>query len=444
MKRILATVAWGISGSLGATASLASPVCQEFRAPDLMPKKYAKLAPVLSNGADGWLITNDQMDLDYTPHAEVPDLLRSIAEEFARREMPLAIMIPPPRPLVAGQKVMDDFPNGAEMDVAEVSASFSAMISDIRSAGLIAPDLLLATQGKEALPAEFYFRRDTHWTPAGAAVSALALADEVALTLPRLFPKAGSTDVTDLTLSETVTEKGSLNGMAKNVCGVILPPETAPTLRFPQEEGGLLDEADNSKPRVALAGSSFSDRYQRDFYQVADALAHALGAEVDNYSVSGGGAIGGLESLVLSGALTSGHYDLVVWELPYTESLSRTHFLRQLLGALRHEELGTPVATVGIDPQAKDMTVTPHDGTPGAVLVSLPESDLQRVAIDLRLADGSKETLQLLRKDKVPAERRSDLWAVSLDGYDRKGIQQMKLRFKGGKPGQDATVSLYK
>ncbi|WP_412550274.1 alginate O-acetyltransferase AlgX-related protein [Shimia sp. MIT910701] len=50
----------------------------------------------------------------------------------------------------------------------------------------------------------------------------------------------------------------------------------------------------NRPSALALLGSSFSNRYKRDHYRVADALARAFDADVENFSVSGGGPIGAI------------------------------------------------------------------------------------------------------------------------------------------------------
>ena len=222
----------------------------------------------------------------------------------------------------------------AEYDTDAMAAAFSEMVTAVQDTGAIMPDLARLALSDADLREAFYFRHDTHWTPMGAARSAEALADLVAERLPGVFPKAGHAHAAVAKGGPEIEEEGSLAKMANKVCGAKVPPVTVPVPVFPDTGGSLLGDAPEL-PRVALAGSSFSDRYKRDHYRVADALAGALGAEVANYSVSGGGAIGALESLVLSGELERQRFDLVVWEIPYTQGFRSVGMLRQLLGALR-------------------------------------------------------------------------------------------------------------
>lgn len=447
------TKRWGAAtllAALAAGATQAAPICAQFEDPADMPRKYAKYAPVLSKEGTPWMITADQMDASYALSDESRTLLGLIQKEFEAIDVPLALIVPPPRPVVAGQAVLRDLNAAPTYDPQAIGVSFRDAMADLRDLGIIAPDLLeLALSGMpDGEP--YYFQRDTHWTPVGVVVSALALADAVQASDPGRFPNAGVKRISDLTAGVDLSERGSLTDMSKAVCERALPPEMAKTLEFAPTGGGLLSGHSPAQPQVALAGSSFSDRYRRDYYRVADALAGALGAEVDNFSVSGGGPIGGLESLIQSGAVHAGEYDLVIWELPYTEGFNG-HFLRQLLGALRAQAMMNaasqaspptkPLVRLPQNTQKIDLDVASQ--TEGTLLLSLPNSDVEKLSVSMRLQDGRKKVVKLRRSLRVPEERRATTWAVSLEGYGIVPIKEMWLTFKGGTPGADATVTLF-
>lgn len=420
------------------TPAIAAPICAEFSSPEAMPKKYAKYAPVLSDGPDGWIIARDQMRQDYTPSEESVFLLGEIAGEFDALGIPLAVMIAPPRPLIAGQETLQSLHAPEEYDVTTIGQTFSSLIETLNSAGILAPDLLKVAASNDNVRRAFYFKRDTHWTPTGAAHSALALADDVAKAHSDVFPQAGTISLADLTLGSEIAEKGSLAGVAKKVCAAALEPEAVPTLVFPSATNDLFADTSDDTPRVALAGSSFSDRYKRDFYRVADSLAGALGAEVDNYSVSGGGPIGGIESLVLSGQLTEGAYDLVVWELPYTEGFQATHFLRQLLGALRYGATDIQGDATDIAANAESVTLPAPAETVRELVVKLPASDVQNISAKLQFKDNKPKTIKLQRRNRVPKEMRSDVWVASLDGLQNDQLTSVTFQFRDGVPGENA------
>lgn len=322
--------------ALGPAPATSAPLCAEFQSPDLMPKKYRKLAPVISGRSGDWILTRDQMKSGYSLDEEALNLLREVVEAFEARDMKLAILMPPPRPILAGQKTIDRL-NGApvDYDVRAVKADFDKMVKQARSAGVLMPNLLRLALKDPDLRRNYYFRHDTHWTPEGAAMSALALAKDVAASKRDLgFPEAALTTPQTLPNGPVMKEKGSLAQMAEVVCGAKIDPVTVSVPLFPSNDGDLLEEA-AELPKVILAGSSFSNRYKRDAYNVADALAGALGAEVFNHSVSGGGALKGMEAALASGQLDGQGIRMVVWELPYTQRLSSTAMLRDLLDLLQ-------------------------------------------------------------------------------------------------------------
>ncbi|MBO9401194.1 hypothetical protein [Shimia sp. R9_3] len=439
MKHILAALA---ATSICATTAHAAPLCSEFRSPDTMPKKYRKLAPVLSGSPTDWVITADQMDTTYLPDAQAAHLLSQIASEFEARGTRLAILMAPPRPLIAGQSTLETLAKAEiDFDAAAVSESFTQMIELLRASGVVAPNLLEHAISDETLREAFYYRHDTHWTPRGAAESAMALAHEVRAAGIDAFADTPPVQP-DLASTQVFSERGSLADMAKAVCGVELPPVTQTIPAFPSAETDLLADT-TGRPRILLAGSSFSNRYKKDAYRVADAISGTLQADVINHSVSGGGAIGAIEGVINAGLLKDEDpFDLVIWELPYTEGLRSPGVLRQLLGALQNDpaKLAAPVATLA--PSGKTR-IDVASQQPAMMALHLPESTVQRIKIDLRFEDGTKQTQSMIRKKHVPAALRSDWWAFSLDGLSAQGLQSITLRYDGPAIGTGATAHFY-
>ncbi|KNG93090.1 alginate O-acetyltransferase AlgX-related protein [Pseudaestuariivita atlantica] len=426
---------------IGAGAAQSAPLCDAFLSADDMPKKYRKLAPVISGGATDWIITADQMRTDYTPGAEAAELLAEIVGEFEARGTRLAIVMAPPRPLVAGQAMLEALAGGAvDYDAEAATASFNEMVDVMRQAGAIAPNLLEIATGSDEMRDAYYYRHDTHWTPQGAAESAVALAEEViAAGLPAF---AGSQVARPEAGTEAFAERGSLAKMAKAVCDAQIAPVEHTIPAFADAGLGLLDDT-SARPKVLLAGSSFSNRYKKDAYRFGDAIAGSLQAEVVNHSVSGGGAIGALEGVINAGLLTDGtEFDLVVWELPYTANLKSLGVLRQLLGALRFDADAGGEVAADLDASGKTK-VKLKDAAPSVLALNLPDSPIQKVKVDLRFADGSKETLSLARRNQVPAHLQSPWWAVSLDALQGRELTSATLRYDAAAVGAGSTVHLY-
>ncbi len=439
MKRILTCF---LGTLFCATTVFSAPLCDEFSSPDTMPKKYKKLAPVLSGHPSDWIIPVDQMDKDYVPSVEAAALLSLIVDEFESRGSRLAIMMPPPRPIIAGQAVINELSKGAsDFDVDAVTASFNTMIEIVRSSGAIAPNLLELANRDEEIRKAYYYRHDTHWTPRGAMESATALAHAVIAsnigTFTGMVPEKPH-----WASGQEFTERGSLADMSKAVCGVSVPPITTVLPKFNDAGVGLLDEQ-QGRPRILLAGSSFSNRYKKDAYRVADAIAGTLNADVSNYSVSGGGPIGAIEGVVHAGLLDAENpFDLVVWELPYTEGLQSVGFLRQLLGALRYESSKDAMTTIALD-RSGQTKIKLTDANARLIAIELPNTTLQRMKVDLRFQDGSEQTLGLVRKKHVPAELKSNVWAISLDALQGRVLSSVTMRYDASAIETGSTVLMY-
>ncbi len=435
----LKTMSITIALMLNAIAATAEPICTQLMSPDTMPKKYKKLAPVLSDADGGWIITNDQLRPTYSASDETLRLLQEIVQEFENRGSHLAILLTPPRPAIAGQQVIDDLAGGPhDFDAARALDSFSETVERLQKTGALVPDLAKVATGQPELRNNYYFKRDTHWTPMGALASVQDLATQIAAQGVEAFLDVG-TGLADLDHdSQTLQERGSLSDMTDAVCGKRLAAEVVKLPIFHSGETDLFADGPQ-KPRIALAGSSYSDRYKKDYYRVAESLAAAFDAQVDNYSVSGGGSIAGIESLVLSGALDAGDYDLVVWELPYTFWKNTESFMRQLLGALRINKGGGQTLTIteqgGIGSQ-------PTSPVPDYLVVEVGETDMRRVKVTLKNATGQKETVSLVRSPRVPSDRQSNRMAYSLEGLLVGTIVQVSLRSDRGVFKDEITLNL--
>ncbi|MCH2164452.1 MAG: hypothetical protein MK098_07345 [Marinovum sp.] len=427
---------------LCAPMSLAAPLCDAFASADAMPKKYRKLAPVLSAGPADWILTQDQMDKHYALSVEKSELLSLIAAEFAARDTQMAVMMAPPRPIVAGQDTLNALSGGAaDFDVGAVSQSFDQMIEDMRAAGIIAPNLLHVALRDDEMRDAYYYRHDTHWTPLGAAESAYALAEAVVSGAVAGFEGIAPTRPMFEANADVHSERGSLADMARAVCAAEIAPVLSPIPSFGATGLSLLGNSED-RPSVILAGSSFSDRYKRDAYRFADGIAGALKADVANHSVSGGGAIGAIEGVVNAGLLDKDTTpSLVIWELPYTEAKGNLGALRQLLGALQARRTGEVLATAELT-GSKEVKLKVKGRNAGLLKIYLPGASLQWVKVDLRFEDGSKSTSKMVRRSHIPGAFQSDQWHFSLSALQGRVLKSVGIRYDSGKLGTTAKASM--
>ncbi|WP_424973548.1 alginate O-acetyltransferase AlgX-related protein [Dinoroseobacter sp. S124A] len=424
----------GAAALLAAPHAQAAPYCSALLEAESLPKRYAKVAPIYSDQQSGWMFTRDQLKDRYDMKRSAATLVGEIAQAFAARDVALAILIAPPRPVVAGQAQLDAAMGTERYDVAAAQASFAALLAQLAETGAIVPDLQGLALGDPALRDRFYFRRDTHWTPLGAAASASRLAALTATQRPGLFPAAASF-VPAAKADESYREKGSLAEILRKACDQ--DPGVEEVQLYDLTRPTALDLLDDTQagPSIALLGSSFSNRNKSDDYRFGDALARAFDADVENLSVSGGGPIGAIEAYVLSGALERRDHAMVVWELPYTESFNSTSFLRQLLGALQAAGASQRAVPVAVTP-GKSVDIPLSGGAPGGIEIVTQGLKHQDMRLELRFDDGSTGKVSLRRRRAVPVEMRSHSVFGSLDHFGSKTPVALTLT-----PAKDAEIA---
>ena len=397
---------------------LANPYCAELAEVDQLPKKYAKRGPFYADTKTGWIVGADQLKNDFTVADETISLWTEINAAFEEKGTTLAVLAAPPRALFAPK-----LPKTVSYDTDKSLSGFSDYVSALNDAGIAAPDLTALLQSEYA--ADFYFARDTHWTPKGAAVSAALLAE-------KLTEQKASEIIDRIQFSVTYSEKGSLSTVVEKTCGVRPKAEIVTSPVYSQQGGAsaLLD--DISDQAIALVGTSFSDRYQRDTYQVSGAVSHAMKASVDNFSVTGGGLVGAMEAFILGGALSTGRYKTVVWEAPYTAPLTNISGLRQILGAL-HQGRSEAIAYEGS--LSSDWTQVDADFSTSdvrSIRVQTPGVSTGKLELEFFDAEGQKTRVKLSKSDRVRSEERSDIWNVSLTALPISNISRFKVKIKSG------------
>ena len=428
MKRFVHAIL--VSTLVTCQAAWSAPYCAALTDVDALPKAYQKRGPFYSDTETAWIVGADQLAPNFAMEPEAAFLLSEIVKAFKLAGTELVALSAPPRPFFVpqGDLAATGLPQTyAQQDVAQ---AFKAYIASLNAAGVPAPDLSRIAETDSA--PDYYFQRDTHWTPYGAYLSAHALAETLAVPAPTIPP-----------FTETFAEKGSLSAVVEKVCGTRPAAETVPAPLY-AKEGALLGDSDRGQ--VALVGTSFSDRYKRDAYQVAEALSHVLDKDVLNMSLTGGGLTGAMVAFLSDPALDLSAFDYVVWETPYTAPLTNTAALRYVLGHLteRMSRGRSELATFGMTDNWENLRIG-FDATEFAALsLTLPGVEVGHVSIELISETGDKQRYKLTKSARVPTEHRTDRWALALTGLPNPNIERLKI--KVSKPGDlgQGTVTLLK
>lgn len=418
-----------------AISANADPYCTELSVKDQLPKKYQKRGPFHSDVSTGWIIGQDQLKNNFEVTDETVSLWEGIKGEFDKRGVKLVVMAAPPRPLFAPLSAVGV---SKDADLDGLEQGFQSYIAALNGAGIAAPDLSAVASSPVA--GDYYFARDTHWTPMGAAISAA-----------HVHAALGGTSVSEtmakVDASGTYSEKGSLAGVVKDVCGFRPEAEVVVAPLFAQlgTAASLLGDGPELD-KVALVGTSFSDRYQQDAYQVADALAFSMNANVDNFSVTGGGLVGAMEAFIRSGALANGSYKTVVWEAPYTTPLTKIAGLRQVLGALetaneRAQELEIKTNVGG------DWTEIDHSFTPTqwhGVEIAVGDLNTGKLVVEMVDGDGQKTRVKLVKSDRVTSKMRAPNWTMSFRAMAEMEIVSFKIKLEKASVSYPAVIRFYR
>ncbi len=350
----------------------------------------------LHAGPDGWLLRDDDLTTTATVRPSTLAYLTRLTDALEAQNVTLILVAQPPRGVALTAESLPGYDPGAALK------RYTAVRAALETTGLQVTDLGAAVRDTPA----YFFRRDHHWTPAGAERSARAVAEIVHATetYRGLEPETF--------LTETVGQEeqvGSFGEVIGRICGLNPPAERLPRYRTtrqtsPQTTTQTTSEAarslfgDASAPPITLVGTSNSARPDLNF---AGFLEQATGLEVLNAAAIGGGPRAALESYLRSRTFHEATPSFIVWEFATLFDVPQDPlFYRQLIPSVVGV-CATGAATVtqlrGAHTQLFD------DPPPGrAERLYLEFSDLSLTAFELalRYQNGRSETLKVRRSGR--------------------------------------------
>lgn len=170
--------------------------------------------------------------------------------------------------------------------------------------------------GRDALSAKTFFRRDTHWRPKGAVAAARAVGQTVDATFSPAFVDTLSTDDYALRWTPRVDHVGDLLSfvpVGPFAADVGFGAESYRTFQVESAGVDALGLFDAPDIPVALVGTSYSADPRWGF---EDALRVALSADVLNVAEQGRGPFVPMASYLDSDTIRDIPPQLVVWEIP--------------------------------------------------------------------------------------------------------------------------------
>lgn len=365
-------------------------------------------------GDDGWFF-REGSDLDefFDYGGDTMSYIRRFAEALGRRGVKLVYLPVPPKAVMqperlAGADTLDIFTPAIAIE------GFHDAVAGFAAQGVVAVDILAAPQ-QLPVGADFFFARDFHWRPEGARLAALAVHDALAADPDYQALDKGRYTTTDL--GQAVPFRSAMLQALQRLCADELPQETADlyeTAAAADSAEDLLGADDllgDAATPVALIGTSFSDL---DTFNFVGFLQEALGLEVANYAISGGGAFTAIGSYLHSDILDTAAPKFILWENPAYDRIDGggVNEFRQLIPAAAGYCAGDALlAETEIDIAAGGSGEFPI-GTEGVMghgyylALRAGDSRIRNLSIAVDHANGDGEVFTIARSDRAkPSDR---------------------------------------
>jgi alginate biosynthesis protein AlgX len=359
----------------------------------------------LVQGQDDWLFrTRTDLMTQMGTSADGYKHLQRLRDGLAKRGVELMVVYIPTRGMINADMLSPQTRQGFDLQLAK--NNYLQVVERMRSIGIKVPDLtpLLEQHGDTKQP--FFFKRDHHWTPHGAAFTAELVAAE--LRKSSLFKTIPRKEF--VSRSEGQNNKiGSLNQAFGKICGYNYANQFV--TRFvtePKEESSdLFGDADVAD--VILAGTSFSAPQ----YNFGGFLKEKAGVDVDNRSISGGGFHSAMLQYLGSQDFQDNPPKILIWEITSYYDISMPLFYRQIMPMLADGCRATPAALsnkVALHPGRNEVLINSQDlplrSKDYLVDVQFSQANVMELRSSLWYMSGSRENLLISRNQQVEPDGR--------------------------------------
>jgi SGNH hydrolase-like domain, acetyltransferase AlgX len=272
-------------------ASTIALAVSENPSTDLMAK-----CPATRSGPPGyWMIgTNtERMFLnihflkDYSLPQGVAEKLQELSRVLEAQGSHL-ITVPIPSATLFYPEILDhNDPLISSFDFSKTLISYQEAVKSNNNLGINTVDLSQAIMSLKGQPEEFFFKRDTHWTPSGARATATTITEFIKSKFADYAPEPKTSYTLIPKTSDSTPGFGRwVTFMCKDI---VVPPEPyTPYSAEPDSSVGLLGDITQ---QVLVLGDSFGRMTERSDWGFDAFLAKALSLNVQNEATPAGGYI---------------------------------------------------------------------------------------------------------------------------------------------------------
>ena len=403
-----------LSGLIATTAisSVALPTTLGLAAPgqlDVCAKAQAKDTPdtasfgFLTPGNNGYLLysgdfspNNFAIDGRTQYYAQLDQALKSKGIQLIVSPLPSRTIVYP-EVLDKTQALQSSYSTDAARE------NYKKSFQRLTDLGLKATDLLSsALQQRQTDDSKnLYFARDYHWTSEGARLYAQATAREVMkFEAYKSLKKEKFTN----TYLRSENAESRLAYLLQQVCGTKTPPEKINLFETTRDGGNLL--GDDEYP-IVMVGSSYSAETK---YNFEGFLKEALGSNVLNLAISGGGYNASLEGYFLGKDYATSKPKFLIWEFAASMTPWDQTPLREIIPSV-YGDCASEAAILEHKTTVSDGPTSILKNAEAKVdankdFVSLQFADKTLLNFDLTLKfdDGEQETVKIARSNRIANE----------------------------------------
>jgi len=327
-------------GSLGVRADVlyqvepSNKLCAKASIDAAYNTKLLKVSKYLLIGKNDWLYrSNSDLNETFELDQKAMSDLRRFSRALSDRGTTLLVVYQPTRGLINPAGVIDT--ERFTYNYKRAFSSYSKALQQIASTGIIVPDLAVLLGSTSS---KYYYRRDSHWTPYGAKLTAELVAKTIK-DLP-LYPSLPKTRFKTSRIGLMGKADNGTHQMASlQLCGSQYPKQYVDEFKTEAVEVSETDLfADPALPDIVVAGTSFTKGATN--YNFVGYLKEFLSTDILNVAQAGGGVIGSLIQYLPSDDFQAAPSKLLIWEIPSYTRLSNTFNYRQIVPLVNNGCIG--------------------------------------------------------------------------------------------------------
>lgn len=265
---------------------------------------FGEARPGALVGTGGWLYTEEEFDA-VDPAASVARTLtfaREAQRRLAARGVRLVVMLVPAKARIHPEHL------GGTRWPERLTGVYASLSDGLERSGIDVVDVARAMRTSRE---PMFYRTDTHWSSAGAALAARAAAERLRVVAPDIVP--GPVRFALVTGKPQEHRGDLLTYLPMGRLGARYMPAPDPLVPVTAEGdtgGGLLGDADTP---VLLVGTSYSANAKWGF---ESRLKAATGIDIVNAAREGDGPFAPLRDIVGDATIAETGARVVLWELP--------------------------------------------------------------------------------------------------------------------------------